>query len=107
MSTFPVTHDFKNRVAFQSESQASTPVDWAAGRSDPDSDIQGWGENDRGVSFTFGADLLPQLDQFIDSLLRIDMILYFGKSPLQFCLGVCGKSYIFSPRASELGFVLR
>jgi serine/threonine-protein phosphatase PP1 catalytic subunit len=26
--------------------------------SDPDSDIQGWGENDRGVSFTFGADVV-------------------------------------------------
>ena len=26
--------------------------------SDPDKDIQGWGENDRGVSFTFGADVV-------------------------------------------------
>ena len=26
--------------------------------SDPDKDIQGWGENDRGVSFTFGSDIV-------------------------------------------------
>jgi serine/threonine-protein phosphatase PP1 catalytic subunit len=26
--------------------------------SDPDKQIQGWGENDRGVSFTFGADIV-------------------------------------------------
>lgn len=28
--------------------------------SDPDKDIQGWGENDRGVSFTFGADVVSK-----------------------------------------------
>lgn len=28
--------------------------------SDPDKDIQGWGENDRGVSFTFGQDVVAQ-----------------------------------------------
>jgi diadenosine tetraphosphatase ApaH/serine/threonine PP2A family protein phosphatase len=26
--------------------------------SDPDKDIEGWGENDRGVSFTFGGDVV-------------------------------------------------
>jgi len=26
--------------------------------ADPDADVQGWGENDRGVSFTFGADVV-------------------------------------------------
>ena len=26
--------------------------------SDPDKEITGWGENDRGVSFTFGADVV-------------------------------------------------
>eukprot|EP01128_Nolandella_sp_AFSM9_P011278 TRINITY_DN7_c0_g3_i1.p1 TRINITY_DN7_c0_g3~~TRINITY_DN7_c0_g3_i1.p1 ORF type:complete len:302 (+),score=54.87 TRINITY_DN7_c0_g3_i1:28-933(+) len=26
--------------------------------ADPDGDVQGWGENDRGVSFTFGADVV-------------------------------------------------
>jgi len=28
--------------------------------SDPDKDIEGWGENDRGVSFTFGADVVAK-----------------------------------------------
>lgn len=26
--------------------------------SDPDKDVMGWGENDRGVSYTFGADVV-------------------------------------------------
>eukprot|EP00188_Purpureofilum_apyrenoidigerum_P002423 Plantae.Rhodophyta-Purpureofilum_apyrenoidigerum.ctg25013.p1 GENE.Plantae.Rhodophyta-Purpureofilum_apyrenoidigerum.ctg25013~~Plantae.Rhodophyta-Purpureofilum_apyrenoidigerum.ctg25013.p1 ORF type:complete len:317 (-),score=50.20 Plantae.Rhodophyta-Purpureofilum_apyrenoidigerum.ctg25013:1259-2209(-) len=28
--------------------------------SDPDKEIEGWGENDRGVSFTFGADMVER-----------------------------------------------
>ena len=28
--------------------------------SDPDKDTNGWGENDRGVSFTFGADVVSK-----------------------------------------------
>jgi len=28
--------------------------------SDPDKDVQSWGENDRGVSFTFGADIVEK-----------------------------------------------
>lgn len=28
--------------------------------SDPDKDVSGWGENDRGVSFTFGADVVSK-----------------------------------------------
>lgn len=28
--------------------------------ADPDKDIVGWGENDRGVSFTFGEDVVAQ-----------------------------------------------
>ena len=28
--------------------------------SDPDKDLQGWGENDRGVSFTFGSDIVTK-----------------------------------------------
>jgi hypothetical protein len=31
--------------------------------SDPDKDISGWGENDRGVSFTFGADVVTKFLQ--------------------------------------------
>ena len=28
--------------------------------ADPDKDVTGWGENDRGVSFTFGADVVAK-----------------------------------------------
>lgn len=28
--------------------------------SDPDKDVNGWGQNDRGVSFTFGGDVVRQ-----------------------------------------------
>lgn len=28
--------------------------------SDPDKDVNGWGENDRGVSFTFGAEVVAK-----------------------------------------------
>lgn len=31
--------------------------------SDPDKDVQGYAENDRGVSFTFGADIV---EKFLD-----------------------------------------
>lgn len=31
--------------------------------SDPDKEIEGWGENDRGVSYTFGADKVAEFLQ--------------------------------------------
>ncbi|KAJ6534115.1 protein phosphatase type 1 [Mycena capillaripes] len=31
--------------------------------SDPDKDVNGWGENDRGISFTFGADVVARFLQ--------------------------------------------
>lgn len=31
--------------------------------SDPDKEIVGWGENDRGVSYTFGADVVAEFLQ--------------------------------------------
>ncbi|KAJ7662632.1 serine/threonine-protein phosphatase PP1 [Mycena polygramma] len=31
--------------------------------SDPDKDVHGWGENDRGISFTFGADVVARFLQ--------------------------------------------
>jgi serine/threonine-protein phosphatase PP1 catalytic subunit len=34
--------------------------------SDPDKDIVGWGENDRGVSFTFGPDIVSQFLKRMD-----------------------------------------
>lgn len=30
-------------------------------RSGPDKDVQGWGGDDRGVSFTFGAEVVAKL----------------------------------------------
>ena len=36
-------------------------------RSDPDKDTQGWGENDRGVSFTFGADVVAKVNKIFDT----------------------------------------
>lgn len=44
--------------------------------SDPDKDTMGWGENDRGVSFTFGAEVCNKT--FCESL-------EYGKSFIQFC----------------------
>jgi serine/threonine-protein phosphatase PP1 catalytic subunit len=34
--------------------------------SDPDKDVHGWGENDRGVSYTFGADIVTRFLQRLD-----------------------------------------
>ena len=34
--------------------------------SDPDPDAKGWGESDRGVSFTFGADVVAKFLQRTD-----------------------------------------
>ncbi|OVA16943.1 Phosphoesterase domain [Macleaya cordata] len=34
--------------------------------ADPDKDIEGWGENDRGVSYTFGADKVSEFLQKLD-----------------------------------------
>lgn len=33
--------------------------------SDPDKDTMGWGENDRGVSFTFGAEVSVTFDNIL------------------------------------------
>ena len=30
--------------------------------SDPDKEVRGWGENDRGVSFTFGPDIVTKFN---------------------------------------------
>ena len=38
--------------------------------SDPDKDVQGWGENDRGVSFTFGQEIVQGFNKKHD----IDLI---------------------------------
>src|SRR5262249_26240780 len=47
--------------------------------SDPDKDVAGWGENDRGVSFTFGADVVARFLQKhdLDLICRAHQVNYF------------------------------
>ena len=46
--------------------------------SDPDKDTQGWGENDRGVSFTFGADVVSKFlnRHDLDLICRAHQVLF-------------------------------
>jgi len=48
--------------------------------SDPDADINGWAENDRGVSFTFGADVVAQFleEHDLDLLVRAHQVVEDG-----------------------------
>mmetsp|Transcript_44297 Transcript_44297/g.108775 ORF Transcript_44297/g.108775 Transcript_44297/m.108775 type:complete len:318 (+) Transcript_44297:96-1049(+) len=48
--------------------------------SDPDKDIMGWGENDRGVSFTFGSDIVARfLSKFdLDLVCRAHQVVEDG-----------------------------
>ncbi len=48
--------------------------------SDPDKDVQGWGENDRGVSFTFGADVVSKFLNRHD----LDLICRAHQVPIHF-----------------------
>lgn len=48
--------------------------------SDPDKDVQGWGENDRGVSFTFGPDVVAKF------LNRHDLDLICRAHQVSFCM---------------------
>ena len=52
--------------------------------ADPDRDIRGWGENDRGVSFTFGA------DKVTDFLKKHDLDLICRAHQV----GVCGSLFL-------------
>lgn len=51
--------------------------------SDPEKDVQGWSENDRGVSFTFGPDIVTRFLQKhdLDLVCRAHQVrdgLFFG-----------------------------
>ncbi|KAK4532954.1 hypothetical protein CCYA_CCYA14G3811 [Cyanidiococcus yangmingshanensis] len=48
--------------------------------SDPDKDVKGWGENDRGVSFTFGPDVVKRfLEKFeLDLICRAHQVVEDG-----------------------------
>ena len=57
--------------------------------SDPDTDVSGWGENDRGVSYTYGTDIIADfLDKFdFDLVVRAHQVVengyeFFGKRQL-------------------------
>jgi serine/threonine-protein phosphatase PP1 catalytic subunit len=53
--------------------------------SDPDKDTMGWGENDRGVSFTFGAEVIILTDTFLFSY-KLNLFSYLD------CRKVLGKA---------------
>lgn len=48
--------------------------------SDPDKDIDGWGENDRGVSYTFGPDRVEEFLQKhdLDLICRAHQVIYYA-----------------------------
>jgi serine/threonine-protein phosphatase PP1 catalytic subunit len=48
--------------------------------SDPDDDLTGWGDNDRGVSFTFGEDILSDFlkKNDLDVLVRAHQVVEDG-----------------------------
>ena len=50
-------------------------------RSDPDKDVTGWGENDRGVSFTFGPDVVAKFlnRHDLDLICRAHQVIRFKK----------------------------
>lgn len=54
--------------------------------ADPDKDVLGWGENDRGVSFTFGADIVAKF------LHKHDMDLICRAHQVGICSAVVGMS---------------
>jgi serine/threonine-protein phosphatase PP1 catalytic subunit len=51
--------------------------------ADPDKDVTGWGENDRGVSFTFGADIVSDFLQKhdLDLICRAHQVHFHLSSP--------------------------
>lgn len=53
--------------------------------SDPDKDVLGWGENDRGVSFTFGAEVVAKFlhKHDLDLICRAHQVVEDGYEFLQ------------------------
>lgn len=51
--------------------------------SDPDKDVLGWGENDRGVSFTFGAEVVAKFlhKHDLDLICRAHQVRGAGRRP--------------------------
>ena len=55
--------------------------------ADPDKDIQGWGDNDRGVSYTFGADSVTEFlnKHDLDLICRAHQVCRPRSGPLPTC----------------------
>jgi serine/threonine-protein phosphatase PP1 catalytic subunit len=69
--------------------------------SDPDKDITGWSENDRGVSFTFGPDVVSRFLQKHDMDLicrahQVSFGCFFCRAFLLLWRGFCGVNFFVS-----------
>jgi serine/threonine-protein phosphatase PP1 catalytic subunit len=83
--------------------------------SDPDRDTKGWGDNDRGVSYTFGADRVTEFlkKHDLDLVCRAHQVFldcsppFFRSSPLpsNSCPDTCTRNnnVINNPRCSSMG----
>jgi serine/threonine-protein phosphatase PP1 catalytic subunit len=83
--------------------------------SDPDRDTKGWGDNDRGVSYTFGADRVTEFlkKHDLDLVCRAHQVFldcsppFFRSSPLpsNSCPNTCTRNnnVINNPRCSSMG----
>lgn len=60
--------------------------------SDPDKDVRGWGENDRGVSFTFGPDIVTRFNNRHD----IDLICRAHQVGCTSNLSLCRKHHLLN-----------
>jgi len=76
--------------------------------SDPDNDVSGWGENDRGVSYTYGTDVVADfLQKFdFDLIVRAHQVVengyeFFGKRQLVTVFSA--PNYWCAPRACRRG----
>lgn len=74
--------------------------------SDPDKDVQGWGENDRGVSFTFGAEVVAKFlhKHDLDLICRAHQVPPGGHLSPQWILGTGVRflPLVFAPRGQYL-----
>lgn len=66
--------------------------------SDPDKDITGWSENDRGVSFTFGPDVVSRFLQ------KHDMDLICRAHQVRLCADLWATSFNCHSKVVEDGY---
>ena len=64
--------------------------------SDPDKETMGWGENDRGVSFTFGAEVVAKFlhKHDLDLICRAHQVMYLQVSRFLKILSALGSFVI-------------